>query len=87
MGAESGTGKTLAYDAAMLPLVELQRELDAEFEQETGELRATLGMVKKEIEAILANFREVKKAGNQLMQTRKKRLKSGCRPLPDPRAD
>ena len=66
LGADSGTGKTLVFDAAMQPLIELQKELTEEFNQAASMLKAELLLVKKEIEAIAFLFSKLKKGGKKL---------------------
>jgi hypothetical protein len=51
MGAETGSGKSLVYDEAMRPLVELQADMEEAFEKEKGRILAKIGMAKAEIAA------------------------------------
>jgi hypothetical protein len=51
MGAETGSGKSLVYDEAMRPLVELQADIEEAFEKEKGRILAKIGMRKAEISA------------------------------------
>jgi hypothetical protein len=69
LGAESGTGKSLAYDRATLPLDEIQEELDEAFKKVKKQLKTRLGLVKNTITAILSNHLKMEKAGESMTAT------------------
>jgi replicative DNA helicase len=59
LGADSGVGKSLAYNEAMRPLEELQAECDEAFRLEKSELQAGLSLLKKEITKALKDGKPI----------------------------
>jgi hypothetical protein len=51
LAAETGSGKSLVYDEAMRPLVEIQADMESALEGEAGRIQAKIGMAKAEITA------------------------------------
>jgi hypothetical protein len=63
IGAETGSGKSLVYDEAMRPLVDLQIAMEALFDAERGRILARIGMAKAEITAKHGNLQKGTKDG------------------------
>jgi hypothetical protein len=66
LGAQSGSGKTLVYNAAVAPLEEVQITLTDEAEEQSHLLRAKLALLKKDIEVTVADYKKLKGKDTEL---------------------
>jgi hypothetical protein len=87
MGAESGTGKSLVYDAAMEPLVGIQKELVKASKDINAGLMAELAMVKVSIGALQKNYKDTQMGKVSLTDKEKENAKGKLAALYKEQAD
>jgi hypothetical protein len=81
LGADSGSGKSLTYNAAMGPLEELDAELLEAFQEAKNEMQAQLGLIKDELSALHANYSKAKKSEETLTKEEKEALRDKLKTL------
>jgi hypothetical protein len=68
LGADSGAGKSLAYNVAMAPLEELDAELLEAFQLAKAEMHAMLGLIKDDMTALHTKHTKARKGDTKLSE-------------------
>jgi hypothetical protein len=87
LGADSGTGKTLVYDAAFAPLVEIQHGLVEAAKDINAGLMAELALLKVSIGVLQNSYKAAQGGNTKLSETEKKNAKEKLAALYKEQAD